>query len=174
MNWNEYVPLAIRTAKPLEEQAQLDHAYLGMITELGELADAIKRQDIYGKPLDVVNLKEEAGDFAWYVALYCDVKKLDVQLTSSGMYRPFNNQGLMFEMHSLIGCLVKNITGTEPEYIVSYLLLAVKTLLERHGIKLEDALATNIGKLAARYGDAYSDYRALNRNLDSERAILES
>ena len=32
---------------------------------------------------------------------------------------------------------------------------------------------TNIDKLAARYGDKFSDYAALNRNLDIERDILE-
>lgn len=45
------------------------HALLGMMSELGELADAFKKHFIYGKPLDYVNLVEELGDGDWYRAL---------------------------------------------------------------------------------------------------------
>lgn len=48
------------------------HAALGMTTELGEVATEVKRMFAYGKPLSADMFKhlcEEAGDFAWYVAL---------------------------------------------------------------------------------------------------------
>lgn len=47
----------------------LVHAVLGMLTELGELADPIKKHLIYGKPLDTENYLEEDGDLRWYMAL---------------------------------------------------------------------------------------------------------
>lgn len=38
---------------------------------------------------------------------------------------------------------------------------------------LDTNMERNIAKLKARYGDKFSEYAAANRNLDSERAILE-
>lgn len=49
----------------------LMHAAIGLATESGELLDAIKKCVFYGKPLDVVNVKEELGDLLWYLAVAC-------------------------------------------------------------------------------------------------------
>jgi hypothetical protein len=56
MNFSDYSPLALRTAKPLTQEQNLKHAEILMISEAGEMADAIKAFAIYGKPLDNVNL----------------------------------------------------------------------------------------------------------------------
>lgn len=45
------------------------HAQLGITTEAGEFADALKRYFIYGKGLDKANLIEELGDLTWYIGL---------------------------------------------------------------------------------------------------------
>jgi len=45
------------------------HAVMGMVTEAGELMDAVKNCIIYGKPIDTINIKEEGGDSFWYQAL---------------------------------------------------------------------------------------------------------
>src|SRR6476620_2519605 len=49
------------------------HASLGMVTELGELADVFKKHLFYGKPIDWVNIEEELGDLFWYLAVMADV-----------------------------------------------------------------------------------------------------
>lgn len=46
----------------------LIHAAFGLAGEVGELIDPIKKSMFYGKPLDVENLREEAGDLLWYIA----------------------------------------------------------------------------------------------------------
>jgi NTP pyrophosphatase (non-canonical NTP hydrolase) len=51
---------------------RLLHAISGIMTESGELMDAFKRNIIYGKNLDRVNLIEELGDLTWYIALALD------------------------------------------------------------------------------------------------------
>lgn len=43
------------------------HAALGVAGEAGELADAIKKHVIYGKPLDRENIVEELGDLRFYM-----------------------------------------------------------------------------------------------------------
>src|SRR5437764_1204166 len=71
-----YLELTARTCKQFpigmaltELQSDLLHAILGISGEAGELVDAFKKELIYGKTLDIENLKEEAGDILWYMAL---------------------------------------------------------------------------------------------------------
>lgn len=45
--------------------------------------------------------------------------------------------------------------------------------LELLGSSFEEAMQRNNAKLKARYGDKFTEYAALNRNLDKERNILE-
>lgn len=45
---------------------------MGLVTETGEIFDAIKKAKIYGKKLDRVNIAEEFGDMFWYLAVGCD------------------------------------------------------------------------------------------------------
>lgn len=56
---------------------RLLHGVLGLASEAGELADQLKRHIFYGKPLDLVNVMEEAGDNAWYLPLIADACGLD-------------------------------------------------------------------------------------------------
>jgi NTP pyrophosphatase (non-canonical NTP hydrolase) len=43
-----------------------------------------------------------------------------------------------------------------------------------NNISLEEILEKNIMKLAKRYPEKFTEYNALNRDLDAERSILES
>lgn len=43
------------------------HAALGVCGEAGELADAIKKQYVYGKGVDIENIIEELGDLRFYI-----------------------------------------------------------------------------------------------------------
>lgn len=55
--------------------ARAIHAALGLMSEVGEIADALKKHLIYGKALDEVNLLEEIGDCSWYSALMLSAVK---------------------------------------------------------------------------------------------------
>lgn len=57
--------------------ARLLHAAIGLSTEAGELLDVLKKNIFYGKPLDIVNVKEEAGDLLWYLAILFDALEAD-------------------------------------------------------------------------------------------------
>jgi NTP pyrophosphatase (non-canonical NTP hydrolase) len=68
----EHTPDFIRLGRGPEHDrtvAQLIHAFLGLSSEVGELADMLKKHIIYGKELDAINVLEESGDLEWYVAL---------------------------------------------------------------------------------------------------------
>jgi NTP pyrophosphatase (non-canonical NTP hydrolase) len=49
------------------EKVMALHAALGVCGEAGELGDAIKKEYIYGKPRDLVNIVEELGDLEFYL-----------------------------------------------------------------------------------------------------------
>ena len=76
-----YQELALRTESPITPElierltgnARAVHAFFGLLTETGELADGFKRAIFYGKPLDTTNIKEEVGDVFWYLAILCDI-----------------------------------------------------------------------------------------------------
>ena len=85
MNNKKYLELSDRTCKHITEDFVLSpntydllHATLGITGEAGELADAVKKSVFYGKPLDLVNAKEELGDICWYIAQACRTLNFDL------------------------------------------------------------------------------------------------
>lgn len=70
----DFIQQAIRTESPnyYPPNPRVLHASMGLCTEAGELLDALKKQMFYGKELDVVNVKEEAADCLWYLAILFD------------------------------------------------------------------------------------------------------
>ena len=55
----------LRDLSPIN--ADLLHMGVGVAGEAGELLDAIKKNTIYGKPLDLENVIEELGDLEFYM-----------------------------------------------------------------------------------------------------------
>lgn len=117
MNNNEFTKMALRTESPAFNQPnpRLLHAAIGLVTESGELIDAMKKQIYYGRELDTTNIKEEAGDIMWYLAIL------------------FDELGTDFE--------------TEQKRVIA--------------------------KLQARFLEKFTEDKAFNRDLETERSILE-
>ena len=73
----DYIKGALRTEPQEYYPARVDmralHAYMGLMTEVGELVDTFKKHIFYGKEIDHENLVEEMGDLFWYTALMADV-----------------------------------------------------------------------------------------------------
>jgi NTP pyrophosphatase (non-canonical NTP hydrolase) len=82
MNSKEFINLALKTESndfekiisrlDNEKALRLLHASMGLVTEAAEIMDALKKYIFYGKPVDVVNIKEELGDSFWYKAIAVD------------------------------------------------------------------------------------------------------
>jgi NTP pyrophosphatase (non-canonical NTP hydrolase) len=83
MNAKEYKQQALRTESndfssiksrmASSDSIRLLHAAMGMQTEVAEFTDMLKKHIFYGKPLDLINLKEELFDTTWYMAIALDV-----------------------------------------------------------------------------------------------------
>lgn len=110
---DKYDPVIDRISN--KQAARLVHALLGIGSESGELQDQLKRHLVYGKELDIVNLKEELGDLMWYCAL----------------------------------------------------------ALDEIGSSFDEVMAMNIAKLRARYPAGFTEDKALNRDVESERKVME-
>lgn len=91
------------------------HAIYGLCTEAGEISEAFLKAAESGT-FDEVNLKEEAGDLLWYLAML--FRELDTNF--------------------------------------------------------DEVATTNINKLKARFPEKFSQDKAYNRDLNTEREILES
>jgi NTP pyrophosphatase (non-canonical NTP hydrolase) len=72
----DYINLVKRTESVIfdttEANARLLHGAIGLVTESGELIDALKKSAFYGRKLDKQNLREELGDVMWYLAILLD------------------------------------------------------------------------------------------------------
>ena len=63
--------LADMDTESLLRLTQLRNGVTGLSDEVGELNSAVKKHVEYGKPLDVVNVKEEIGDCIWRISQIC-------------------------------------------------------------------------------------------------------
>lgn len=66
-----YGELLVRLAQD-PQKLRLVHMVMGLSGETGELVDAIKKHLMYGRELDIDNVKEELGDICWYLANLLD------------------------------------------------------------------------------------------------------
>ena len=74
-DFQDYKEFVAKLKKPPEiiskeltaAKADAVNMVLGIAVEAGELVDAIKKWSIYNKDLDMINVKEELGDLAFYM-----------------------------------------------------------------------------------------------------------
>lgn len=189
MNFSEYMPLALRTAKQLPHDQQVKHAILGLITEVGELADNVKRFVIGNKAFDAVNMMEECADCFWYLCLYMHEQHLGGKLvddvwedTKDEFLKlgkrtedPWDLVDLTMSSAALAAALFQPAKdrGVSDREVAATLALGLSTFLLYAGYTLSDALTKNIDKLALRHGDKFKDYADQNRDIAATRAILE-
>lgn len=186
MNFETFLlTVQMRCAK-LPEGQQLVHARLGMITELGEIADLIKRELAYGKEFDRIHLLEECGDFLWYFALYCHehyiaMNLLDklaakaLKLASKQIVESDSKicEALALATLMLAGEALTDSTAQDRLDAAEGCLLIVLAFLLKYSFTLKQCLAANDAKLEKRTGKVFNAAAILNRDTDAERKILE-
>ena len=52
---------------------------IGMLGELGEISEHIKKNHFQGYGLDINKLKLEIGDFMWYLANFCSYHDIELE-----------------------------------------------------------------------------------------------
>lgn len=183
MELSKYVELACVTesvVEPIEGlESRMLHGLIGLCTESGELLDAMKKHLYYGKELDTVNMLEEIGDLCWYLAIICDVMGIDFaeQVEKAKEYNDTQEERSLLtacaELNAVCGGnLMTMVAQGQPHTITPLFLLIDELVIELDG-KWEEICEKNIAKLEARYGDKFDAHKALNRDTDKEREILE-
>ena len=195
----EYTSNVMRTATPREQStdlADLLHSYAGIATEVAELVDIFKKRIFYGKAIDMVNLQEEIGDCFWYIGLLMslppnvtcpdlDVVLNEVLLDEKHFWESMDKdnkipledefpeiEGITKVEWSFLYRLSDVKNPQRPEELV-YLILLLTYLNDFYGFLLKDTLDKNIEKLKARFPDKFDQNKAINRDLNNERKILE-
>lgn len=180
MNWSEYKELSEKTLSlqfHCEEKKTelLLHATMGILTEVEELLD----NHLIEK--DEVNILEEVGDVTWYFAIIGREYNLDFPENTIVTDDPMKTLISVIKYScQLLDMLKKKLYYNKPldddKFVeVSLLLMSLtKSYMQYFSIDIEGSFQTNINKLKARYGDKFSSDRAINRDLVTERKILEN
>lgn len=176
MTPNEYQTKALRTARiATEDFTDLMHGAIGVITEGGELLEALHTRT------DFVNIREELGDIAWYLALLCRATGSTIE-----ELMPFAKIDVGVHAHTYIiieGARLLDLVKKERAYgkpvdlhaarqHTANLIGAVMTVCESLFVDPSKMFETNIAKLAQRYPEKFTEENAAARNLDAERAAL--
>ncbi len=181
MNWQEYKEVSKKT---LSTQFHCDqqkvelllHAVMGILTETEELLDNHLIQK------DEINILEEVGDITWYLAIIGREYNLDFNITTTSQnIDSFDIViSIIKESCKLLDILKKKIFYNKDindelfKGISLQVMGLIKSYVTHHSIDLENSFDINIAKLKSRYGDKFSSDRAINRDTESERKILES
>lgn len=181
MTWENYLELSEKTLSQefyvTKKDELLLHAVMGIITELEELSDWNG---------DDVNKKEEVADVLWYMAILDRELNLnlDIEITEPIITGHFLNDSILLSCYKLTSLQLdflkkkiyynKEIDIDQFSKITIQLHNKIKFFSKMNKIDIPNILDTNISKLKARYGDKFTSEKAINRDLKTERNILES
>lgn len=109
-----------------------------------------------------------------------DFEAMNDRLNDDGLKRLLHaGIGLSTESGEFLDALKKHIFyGKELDRVnlveeVGDLFWYIAIVADELGFKIEDVMENNISKLKARYGDKFSEEKAENRDLETERNILD-
>ena len=182
-NMEDYRKLANRTEceytfevlQRNSDYIRLLHAVLGLTGELTEFRSAVEEQN-------QINILEELGDFYWYLAIIENILNIDFendhdfQRTEGNPHELVND--LEYYICSMVDSLKRQIfygaEGRDWVYMGYQTHLLLKTLCELFQTSESEVKAKNIAKLKARYGDKFSEDKAINRDLNKELGALNT
>ncbi len=178
-----------------DQMIRLLHAGLGLSSELSELTDAYA--DPTNGEVDWVNIMEEAADLLWYIAVAVNTLGFDHNGVSEfESWAEHIDVDTSLEKHSrthLSGAIAaatcqvgdyndllkkhlfygRELNLDKMKKTLQKLCMSVSGICIVSGYTIEKARETNIAKLKARYGEKFTEAAALNRDLETERKILE-
>ncbi|AUR83005.1 NTP pyrophosphohydrolase [Vibrio phage 1.031.O._10N.261.46.F8] len=176
-----YVQLAMRTNSTVvgthPVHPDIIHSALGMADEILELQEAISKRD-------TPNIGEEIGDLCWFYALagndlaesnYLFFKPEEIRVDKTNP-----ELGLGMAINTYVSHVKKAYAygkSYQADARLKHLWMIWACLTEvakKYNFTIEDIMQTNIEKLRIRFPDKFTTDAADSRNLDAERALLES
>jgi hypothetical protein len=189
MNWIEYLPLAEKTLSTqfnCEEEfyQRILHAVIGSLTEVEELLDNYTNGELTVDVNKQGSVAEESADIFWYLSILyreLDIRNHNYDIKDEfKLDSPFNTL-LEFTKLSLkfLDLLKKKIYYNKEiskDVMIDYTIKLHSILVyycHLHKADISTILEKNIQKLKSRYGDKFTSEKAINRDLKTEREILE-
>lgn len=165
MNTEQYVQDALRTASTTFHSELVPMNWFNITTKeliiWGERLDKIKKSLFYGKPFDQALIKHENE-----CSSLLDFYPKDLIHGIIGIVTEAVELLQTFQKHEVDKTNIKEEIGDLFWYCA--------ILANECGFTFEDIMQTNIDKLRARYPNKFTEYDAINRNLDTERKVLEN
>lgn len=185
MNWNEYLELSEKTLSREfhceEKDELLLHATMGILTEIEELLDNYILPEKRDVVLDPVNILEEVGDVTWYLAIIGRIYNIEFPPYQS--MQKSDPLGLIVTITKntlkLLDMMKKKLYYNKPindSLFIQHtqvIMVLIMEYMTYYNINIEDSFDINISKLKKRYGEKFTSERAINRDLEAERNILE-
>lgn len=193
MNLKQYTKLATRTESRPEEvlvNHQLIVDVLYVFTAAGRMLDQIKKHAFYRKDYSAENF---TADYAMIERAMFDLQRVRINGSSEDMgEEPIKGIDLRL-LHAIVGIATEStelcealytaLTGGEVDLVnlreengdINWYQAIFYDAMEELGFEghWEDDLETNIAKLKARYPDKFTNENAINRDLETEHAILK-
>jgi NTP pyrophosphatase (non-canonical NTP hydrolase) len=198
MNWIDYLPLAEKTLSTQfncedDFHQKLLHAIIGSLTEVEEILENYEDSELVVDIDKQGSVAEESADIFWYLSILfreLEIRNYNYKLskviskqTKDDNFKidtPFNTL-LSFTKVSLkfLDLLKKKIYYNKeiPNDVMIDYSIKMHSLLKhycsQYNTDIDTILEKNISKLKARYGEKFSSEKAINRDLEVERKILE-
>jgi hypothetical protein len=182
MEWNEYLEFSEKTLSEgfyaNEKEQKVLHSIMGIATEMEELLDNYDGTIEF----DPVNVSEEVSDIFWYLAIiyrefdlhFPGLEKSSEITNPEKVVNSMNKDALrLLDIMKKKVFYNRDIDEMKFTPLVMNLVTNSANLMHHYGMNPHEYLQRNIDKLRARYGDKFSNDRANNRDLDTERTILE-
>ena len=155
---------------------EIEHLYCGLLDEIGELASAYKKHVGYGKELDLVNVKEELGDIFYFLILFTKYQekgennrnKMFTILITDKFYDKTPLKAATFFLLTEPFSQLNRDPGN-----ILILFILVCEIMYFYGLTFEEVTLANMEKREVRFPGGYTQDKATNRDLDSERKTLE-
>lgn len=176
MNLAEYQNLALRTKVEYSKtEDQVLEGIFGLIGEVGEFTDHLKKHIFQKHDLNIEYLKEELGDILWYINLLCDATGVELKKRNISFYEDKLQQMKISLLRIdqakgyISGHLADDLEEKEwfkPKFL-DFPLLEIQyeccRLAYTIDVDIEDVAEANIQKLNKRYPEGFDPERSKNR-----------
>lgn len=160
-----YCTWARTKEKPgLPRNLRIDHGVIGLVGEIGEFLDAIKKNFIYEQPLNQKLIREELGDALFYLTLLVDCDTSGEEITPVLIYESVDT--LAFAMDVIDHCDIARIrlrASMAAHSSLRHILGCLQWLAHEYNLTLVECMQANQEKLEIRYKDGYSNEAAAAR-----------
>lgn len=193
MKFEKFIENTRRTWNKQDAKTDFQHALLGLIDESGELASAVKKKVGYGQELNLTNIKEEIGDYSYFLARVIDqlqfnpilLKKLIISIDEVIKTKLSKDSKItMFDNCRYISIYTTNILlATESEDDEKAIAIIFNNTIRviqifnsicfDMNIKYNSILNANIAKLKARFPEKFDSSLAKEENRDRKKEAHE-